>query len=276
MSYNAYDLSANQGNPYYLYRFERQGVQNDFTNLEIDHTHATLGGPFLARAISHENIHTGDKIRKSELPIILPESDSFAREFLGILDPGVTSVTIWRGHLEDPDDEMRVIFKGKLINATPQRGGRINLNCISSIFFLQNKGLRPRVQRTCRHVLYHGLCRLNLADFQVADAATAIDGNTYTITNAGAQSDGWWAGGVLEYAGQFAFVIRHVGDQVTVRLPISSLNDEIDLDGSADVLLAPGCNRSAAHCENKFGNLLNFGGFPNMPLDDPFGGKSIK
>ena len=39
--------------------------------------------------------------------------------------------------------------------------------------------------------------------------------------------------------------------------------------------LAPGCDLRAATCAAKFGNLPNFGGFPEIPGRNPFGGGSI-
>ena len=39
--------------------------------------------------------------------------------------------------------------------------------------------------------------------------------------------------------------------------------------------IASGCDLRAATCATKFGNLPNFGGFPEIPGRNPFGGSSI-
>jgi hypothetical protein len=36
-----------------------------------------------------------------------------------------------------------------------------------------------------------------------------------------------------------------------------------------------GCDRTFATCQSKFGNSLNFGGFPWIPAKNPFAGDSI-
>jgi hypothetical protein len=36
-----------------------------------------------------------------------------------------------------------------------------------------------------------------------------------------------------------------------------------------------GCDRTFATCQSKFGNSLNFGGFPWIPVKNPFAGDSI-
>jgi hypothetical protein len=48
-----------------------------------------------------------------------------------------------------------------------------------------------------------------------------------------------------------------------------------DPDGLALVEIAPGCDLRRDTCKAKFGNLLNFGGFPDIPGRNPFGGTSI-
>jgi len=54
---------------------------------------------------------------------------------------------------------------------------------------------------------------------------------------------------------------------------------EIDLETGAPlpllVDLAPGCDLRAATCAAKFGNLANFGGFPEIPGRNPLGGGSM-
>ena len=45
--------------------------------------------------------------------------------------------------------------------------------------------------------------------------------------------------------------------------------------GSAAVEIAPGCDLRRATCAGRFNNLLNFGGFPDIPGRNPFGGGSI-
>ena len=38
----------------------------------------------------------------------------------------------------------------------------------------------------------------------------------------------------------------------------------------AAVELVAGCDRTAATCQGRFGNIANFGGFPALPKRNPF------
>ena len=53
------------------------------------------------------------------------------------------------------------------------------------------------------------------------------------------------------------------------------LEAEIDDPVIASVEIAPGCDLRRDTCAGRFGNLLNFGGFPDIPGRNPFGGTSI-
>ena len=70
-----------------------------------------------------------------------------------------------------------------------------------------------------------------------------------------------------------------VGRRVSVATP----DDETDgarapigdPETVAVIDMAPGCDLRRDTCAVKFGNLLNFGGFPDIPGRNPFGGTSI-
>jgi hypothetical protein len=47
----------------------------------------------------------------------------------------------------------------------------------------------------------------------------------------------------------------------------------IQVDDVVNVSL--GCNRTLDHCQNRFNNLINYGGFPYVPIKSPFGGTML-
>ena len=96
-----------------------------------------------------------------------------------------------------------------------------------------------------------------------------------STTEAALQPDGWWRGGVLRHAGLLGFVTGHAGNALTLSGRMPELEAALDATGSAPVEIAPGCDLRRDTCAAKFGNLLNFGGFPDIPGRNPFGGGSI-
>jgi uncharacterized phage protein (TIGR02218 family) len=83
------------------------------------------------------------------------------------------------------------------------------------------------------------------------------------------QSTGWLTGGYLRVGGVPRMITQHSGDTVTLSSVLPGL-----AVGSAFEAFA-GCDRSFSTCQSKFGNALNFGGFPWIPAKNPFAGDSI-
>ena len=59
------------------------------------------------------------------------------------------------------------------------------------------------------------------------------------------------------------------GGAVTLSAPIPGLK-------AGDAFEAyPGCDHTLSTCADKFGNQLNYGGFPYIPVKNPFAGDAI-
>jgi uncharacterized phage protein (TIGR02218 family) len=126
-----------------------------------------------------------------------------------------------------------------------------------------------------RHALYGRGCRLDIEAFFVTGTASARSGLTVTVAEAALQADGWYRGGVLRHAGLLGFITSHAGDALTLAGRMQELEAAIDSGAAVPIDIAPGCDLRRATCKNKFDNLLNHGGFPDIPGRNPFAGASI-
>lgn len=149
---------------------------------------------------------------------------------------------------------------------------------------LRRAGVRAKYQRHCRHALYGRGCGLDIAAYCQTGTVTAVATNAITIPVAAEQPDGWYRGGVLRFRTQLGFITGHAGAVLTLLRPMSDLAAALaapELDSETGdplpvlVDIAPDCDLRAATSAEKFGNLLNFGGFPEIPGRNPFGGGSI-
>ncbi|WP_157792066.1 phage BR0599 family protein [Pseudorhodobacter sp. MZDSW-24AT] len=113
---------------------------------------------------------------------------------------------------------------------------------------------------------------------------TAASGNALTILEAAGQPDGWFRGGVLRFGAQLGFITDHIGTTLTLSRPMPEFaaalaTPEVNPETGDPIPLvadiASGCELRAATCTAKFGNLANFGGFPEIPGRNSFGGSSI-
>ena len=285
MSYDTLETSAEDGRPLFLYRFSEGTDLWRFVARAADWT--VPGGTFAddpsetvwaASSLSHGNIIQSGDPRRVDLALTFPISDAFARRYLGPRGGSVTTLTIFRGHEQLPG-EVVAHWKGRIVSARTE-GARITLQAESLFTAMRRQGVRARYQRLCRHVLYAGGCRLKLADFLIAATATSRSGLQITVPQAAAQPNGWYRGGILRHAGLPGFIIGHSGTTLTLAGRMPDLEAAIDSATATAgppvaIEIAPGCDLRRDTCVSRFGNLLNFGGFPDIPGRNPFGGTSV-
>lgn len=285
MTYATIEASAAGGRPYYLYQFVEGDQVWRFTSRASDWTSAASEGGALrweAAAISHGDVVQTSEIERGRLELTWPLSHPFSRRFLAPLGNRPVTLTIFRGH-EQVLGETVAHWKGRIVGAEVE-GVRILLNCESVFSTLRRAGVRAKYQRLCRHALYGRGCGLDIAFHWQTGTVTSASGNALTIPEAAGQPAGWFRGGVLRFGAQLGFITGQVGPTLTLSRPMPELAatlaaPEID-PATGDPIplvadIAPGCDLRAATCAAKFGNLPNFGGFPEIPGRNPFGGSSI-
>ena len=287
MTYATLETSRAVGRPYFLYQFVEGDEVWRFTSRATAWISAGSGGTSITwepAAVAHGDVVQTSEVERGVLELTWPLSHPFAGRFLAPMGNLPVTLTIFRGH-EQVLGETVAHWKGRVMGAEVE-GARILLNCESIFSTLRRAGVRAKYQRLCRHALYGRGCGLDIAGHWQTGTVSAIaaGGAVVTIPEAADHPDGWYRGGVLRFGLQLGFVISHAGPVLTLSRPMPELvaalgTPAIDPE-TGDPLpllvdIAPGCDLRAATCAQKFGNLLNFGGFPEIPGRNPFGGGSI-
>jgi uncharacterized phage protein (TIGR02218 family) len=285
MTYDTIESSPAEGRPYFLYQFIEGDAVWRFTSRASDWiSAASEGGDLIweAAAISHGDVVQSSDIERGRLEITLPLSQAFAARFLAPLGNAPVTLTIFRGH-EQVLGETVAHWKGRVVGAEVE-GARLILSAESIFSTLRRAGVRAKYQSLCRHALFGRGCGLDIAQHWQPGAVTAIAGANLTVPAAAGSPEGWYRGGVLRFGAQLGFITGHAGATITLSRPIPEIatalaNPELDPVTGAplpiSLEIAPGCDLRAETCATKFGNLLNFGGFPAIPGRNPFGGSSI-
>jgi hypothetical protein len=248
MTYDLAETSTAEGRPYFLYLFAEGDHVWRFTSRAAawtspagaiaDEAEDLIWDP---SAVSHGSVVQSSDPRRVDLSVTFPLSDPFARRYLGPRGRAVTTLTIFRGHEQVPT-EVVAHWKGRVVSARVE-GRRITLRCESLFTSMRREGVRAKYQRLCRHALYSRGCRLDIESFFVGGTASGHQGLTITVP------------------------------EVALLPDLEGAID--DAESLALVEIAPGCDLRRDTCKAKFGNLLNFGGFPDIPGRNPFGGTSI-
>ena len=269
MTYQQYDESVQDGDPFHLYLFERGSTVFTYTDLAVEYE--ALSEVWEPVGLISGKVIRDRDFQKSTISIQFPRTNALANSFLfGDLEDR-TSVTIYRGYRSDPDQEVIVYWKGR-VSGTKTSGQIVTIDCEPILNALRQPGLRSRYTRNCRYALYRRGCNLNQEDFAVAAEATAINGAVITVTEAALQADGWYTGGMIKAQdGVLKFIRLHVGDQLT----LMSVYDGLVESSGQDIFIYPGCDRLLSTCRDKFDNLNNYGGVPYIPTENPFVGSIV-
>lgn len=270
MTYSSRETSVQNGVPIQLLQFV-QGLQ-EWYYTTASYSIEALGKTWVPTPVQFSAVTQSNEMAKDTLSLKFPRGHEFASVFLGYNTPDVlTSVTLFRGHVNDPDAQFITYWKGR-VSSFKASGETLSLECEPIFTSLRRPGLRARYQRTCRHALYGRGCRLDAEDWGTAGVLTAVDGATLTIPAAASLPIGYLSGGMVKTPdGILRYVIGHNGSQVTLMRPVRKLVDSV---GSA-VTVYPGCDHTRSTCQARFDNIDNYGGFSWIPTKNPFGGSSI-
>lgn len=265
--------------PKELYRFVEGSTVWTVTSADTAEVHNSE--TYLPITIGRNEAESKNDISRANIEVSVDLDNAMGLRWLKSIIEEVVTLTIFS---KDGAD-VSVVWKGRLASVKPDMSA-ITLVFESIFTSLRRPGLRAKYQRSCPHVLYGRGCNLDKDDFAVSSAITAVSGATVTATAAALQPDGWYNGGMIQGPdGALRFVLAHVGSTLTLIRSLDSVTEGFANSGYGNgyglfygglaVNIYPGCDRTKETCDSKFNNLLNMGGFPFIPLKNPFGGSSI-
>lgn len=278
MTYAAYEESRDDGGPVQLYLFrygteagEYYAYTSHTQELTVDHGGSVGEITYTPIPIQRDNIASNGTLDKSALKVSMDIGTDLAELFRVYPPSNVVTLTIYEGHIDDPDTEFVVVWAGRIVSAGREHSELVISGEPVSTQLLR-PGLRRHYQYGCPHWLYGPHCNANKAAATVSGNVAAISGSTVTL-------DAGWEGtfdpakfvrGMLEWtpAGestQRRTIIRRSGDVLT----LSGIPTGLAVTDSVDVVL--GCNHKAfaaqgGDCEALHDNLVNYGGQPWIPL----------
>lgn len=184
----------------------------------------------------------------------------------GVLDNATLSLD--RAFMSSPGTIVGTlnIFSGRVSDLSMTRT-EVDMTVKSDLELLNIQMPRELYQANCLHTLYDTDCGLNRASFAVT--TTVLAAISTTKLNVGLTNpDGYFD---LGY-GQFTSGVLN-GVKRTVKAygggTVILLNPLPQLPNSGDTMtFYPGCDKLQPTCANKFNNLVNFKGFPFIPVPE--------
>lgn len=267
MTYDARERSTHDGSPVELFEFTRGADSWRYTSQAVDYDLA--GIVYTAVPIRRTSSEATQAIERSELRVTLPRDIEVASGFIQIPPSNLMLLTIRRVHRGD--GEVAVVWLGRVLNAE-WRAAEVELFAEPVFTSLRRAGLRRLYGRNCPHALYDSGCLANPADHRTTGPATAIDGVTVSVAAAAGVPANSLNGGYAAWTsesgtGEQRMIVSHSGADVELVAPPTGLVV------GATVQLHAGCLHTLTDCDTRFANTGNYGGFPFIPLRNPFNGQ---
>lgn len=271
MTFESKELSEYSGEPTDLYTFNRDSSYWRYTSADED---KTVGGfIFSSEVMSRSGVERTQDTARNSIIVNTSVDLGFVQQYISAPPSDIVTLTIQRYHETDGDEELAVIWIGRVVNVKFFEN-KTDIRCEPVFTSIRRPMLRRFYQTTCPHVLYGDSCLLNRNSFVTNATASSVSGLDISSTQIGAFSDGDFTGGFIEFITDEnntdrRFITDHVGDTITINLQIIGFE-------ATDVFKAYlGCDHTLSICTSKFSNELNYGGFPYIPPKNPVDGTTI-
>lgn len=221
------------------------------------------------RGLRRSTVAQGRDDRNRQLEITLPADNAFADKWK-VRPPGLAgSVSVIRVQRDEvpPFNTQTLVFKGIVRGVQFPEDGREARMGVSSIEATAQRPI-PRFTYTsqCNHLLYDSKCGVNPDLHKFSGTVSVESGTQITVPGISLFSTKFTAGFVVPQSfTDFRTIRSQVGDVLTLKVPFATsvLNQTVDCFKGCDHLIA-------GDCDQEFDNVINFGGFPDVPAKNPF------
>lgn len=271
MTFDLIENSNDEGRPIYLYAFTLGAATWRYTSSDAD---VILNGyKWQAVAISDDGVKLTGEANTDGLTITGPSTLAPVQMFIGTPPSQAIMVAIY--HYHEGDGEAVLGYVGEVMQVNQPEPGTATISCDTISASMQRDGLRLAWQRTCPYALYDPItCKadktLTALDLVVSDTV----GNDVQFNLLAGTPDGTFDGGFIEWEHPSRGTeFRGIEVQLGVMCTMFGLAD--GLYYGLHVKAYVGCNRTTTDCVNRFDNLNNYGGVPDMPGKSPFDGDPV-
>lgn len=285
MTYLGKEESLEDGQPIELYLFSNK-----------EETFAYTSGPdpvvfglntYQPLAISRTDPNLEDVTTARNLGVKVPITEPFARRYLNFVPASLDTCIVYRQHSTDGGaPETIQFFTGEVTNVTFKKNeATINVQNVGAI--LERLVPQQTCRNGCNHILYDTKCAVTENSFRITTTVTGISSDGLTITvdadtntfpstglqlsaQLSADSD-FLLGGLLERdGGNENRMVRATADQTGDIIECTIIFPFQTLALGTQLQLFAGCDHQFSTCTDKFSNTERYGGFPFIPLKNPF------
>lgn len=270
MSYAAYEMSREDGQPVSLFLFEWGDVGTTyFAYTDSDAPVSYDGKTYAPTVIGREKVESSGSLDRKVLQIDCTPNASIVTLYQSPPSQKV-GLTIRQGHRDDGAAEFPVVWTGVVKNVNRERMlARIIAEPLDTL--LARPGLRRHYMLGCPHALYGPHCMADPEPLKRSATAATVGSNSFTL------ADGWE--GAIDSAkyrrGLVEWTDADGNLQTRTLIAFGADDNELvvgrttGLTVGAAVSIYAGCNRKLSDCTDLHDNVVNFGGQPFIPTENP-------
>lgn len=290
VDYIQLESSTHESQPFEFFQFTAGAVEYLYTSSDFDITYQ--GKNYRRAAISRGEIEGTSDPDKGVLRLQVPYSLPLMEQLIRISPSTPIELTVWRAqriNYSFQAEQVVAIWIGR-VHGCEIHQQVVALTCISILNSQYRMGNTLKWQKACGYSLYESYnCRVNPNNFSLPVVIQAenvvstvkirspslIWGFTLPVQATGDHEYlkvGWFIGGYIEYHDSFSNTIGKraitgydwATGTVTVFPPIRGMAP------GQEVLFYAGCKHTSKDCQEKFGNIVNCGSDPFIPIQDPY------
>lgn len=233
-----------------------------------DRSELINGETYLPIAVTRSRVKAGTQEDDNlSLDLEIPFDIDVIRDYAYAQTPPKLKLEVYRQQQDDPELSWSLFWTGIVRGFTVN--GRVAKVQVPSIFSLALQGEVPNIyyQAPCNHVLYDSRCSVSRADHRFEGEVKTTGGAAIVLMVAPTTAGVLAAGEIVNLRnGERRLILNNSGATITIGYPF------VDLLVGDTVEMVKGCDHSLATCKAKFDNVINFGGHPYIPADNPFEG----
>lgn len=227
--------------------------------------------PFVPWPINSPDVSQDGTLDKSDITVKMALGTPLDEMFLAYPPSQVINLTVFQGHYGDEMIATNYPAKwiGRILTGSREEN-ELSLNCQPVSSSVKRPGLRRNYQIGCPHVLYGKHCRASKAAATTAKTVSSVVRNVIRLSSTIGVNYSLYLGGLVEWNNYITGVleIRTIsnispdGVNVTIRGVMRGVQ------AGQEVRITRGCNHLMTGC-NTHNNILNYGGQPFIPLENP-------
>jgi len=256
-----------QRKPVELYHIWRDGgVDWRYTDGDVAVTYD--GHEYTPATLERGSVSYENKLEVTTMTIKAAYVENPILDFIASNPVEILWVSVMKLHRDDLTNA-DVVFIGQIKNVAFQ-GSTASITCVGFEHFLKKTIPTWRYQLTCNHNVFDSKCQLSAAAFRITTSIN-LDSTKVQLTSSdflqdaflNDVDDGYWTGGEILFGDESRSIVSHTGSTITLMYKMKELED------TDTITATPGCDGRVETCFDKYDNVINFLGFPFIPVENP-------